>query len=571
MSQGTVTVRVLGDASHLNRTINNVDDRLKGFGASIARVTAAVTTGAVLAGGVLLKGAVAEAREAAKVTRITANAIRTTGGAANVTAEQVARLSEAISNKTAIDDEQIQTAANMLLTFKKVRNEAGAGNDVFNRATQAAADLSIQFGGIDNASKQLGKALADPVKGIGALTRAGIDFTAEQKKQIKEMVKVGDVLGAQKIILAEVEGQVGGAAAAAADPMQKLGVIVDNLKERLGTALLPVIEKVATWLGNSLPGAMDKGAAIARTLQDAFKGLQPIFETVGDVVRRVSDAVAEWWTNNSVKITQVLERLKEAFNAVFGAIAAVVATVVAVITDIWARFGNTLLEKLQSAFNAIMTIIGGVFQFLTGVFDLIKAVLTGKWGEAWEAIKSIVGGVWETIKGVVSLGWVALSSAFEAGKAAISAAWSLLWNSLKTVVADIWRGIAGVISSAIGGILKTMDRLLGPLDEVIGKVAKIGSVGGGIGRAFKALPGFAGGVTNFSGGLAVVGEKGPEIVRLPRGSDVYPNGTGPAMPSGAPPVTVNINGILAQDAGIIADMLGTKLGFIYASKVAGSR
>jgi hypothetical protein len=39
----------------------------------------------------------------------------------------------------------------------------------------------------------------------------------------------------------------------------------------------------------------------------------------------------------------------------------------------------------------------------------------------------------------------------------------------------------------------------------------------------KAIPAFAGGVENFSGGLAVVGERGPELVRLPRGSDVIPN------------------------------------------------
>ncbi len=39
----------------------------------------------------------------------------------------------------------------------------------------------------------------------------------------------------------------------------------------------------------------------------------------------------------------------------------------------------------------------------------------------------------------------------------------------------------------------------------------------------KAIPGFAGGVTGYSGGLALVGERGPELVRLPRGSDVIPN------------------------------------------------
>lgn len=37
------------------------------------------------------------------------------------------------------------------------------------------------------------------------------------------------------------------------------------------------------------------------------------------------------------------------------------------------------------------------------------------------------------------------------------------------------------------------------------------------------FPGFAAGITNFAGGMAMVGENGPEIVRLPRGSDVIPN------------------------------------------------
>lgn len=41
------------------------------------------------------------------------------------------------------------------------------------------------------------------------------------------------------------------------------------------------------------------------------------------------------------------------------------------------------------------------------------------------------------------------------------------------------------------------------------------------------LPAYANGTRFHPGGLAMVGERGPEIVRLPRGSAVYPNGSGP--------------------------------------------
>ena len=41
------------------------------------------------------------------------------------------------------------------------------------------------------------------------------------------------------------------------------------------------------------------------------------------------------------------------------------------------------------------------------------------------------------------------------------------------------------------------------------------------------LPGFALGTSSAPGGWAMVGERGPEMVNLPRGSQVFPNGKGP--------------------------------------------
>lgn len=205
----------------------------------------------------LFTDAIAEARESAQVTRLTENAITQTGASAWTTADQIGDLATAISNKIGVDDEAIQSSANLLLTFKNVRNEAGQGANVFDRATAAAQDMAAAgFGSAEGASIMLGKALNDPIAGITALGRAGVTFTDQQKDQIEAMVKAGDVLGAQKIILGEVESQVGGAAAAAADPMQKLGVVVGNLKERFGTWLLPIVERVSGFLSGTLVPAV---------------------------------------------------------------------------------------------------------------------------------------------------------------------------------------------------------------------------------------------------------------------------------------------------------------------------
>ena len=267
--------------------------------------------------------ALAEARESQKVGKVTEQIIKSTGGAAKISASQMGDLAGSISAKVGMDDEAIQSGANLLLTFKKVRNEAGKGNDVFNRATKAAVDLSAAgFGSIESSSKMLGKALNDPIKGITALSRAGVTFTDQQKAMIgaltsggidkaliamgavqdaasfKAELKVNDgnvkktvasltkgwdkaklaqlqmlqegdhTVEAQKLIMKEVESQVGGVAEKSATAGEKMAVAWGNFKESIGTALIPVLdkflvkgEKLTIWATEN-PGKL-KGIGIA--------------------------------------------------------------------------------------------------------------------------------------------------------------------------------------------------------------------------------------------------------------------------------------------------------------------
>lgn len=192
------------------------------------------------------------ARESNVISRVTEQRIRSTGGAAHVTAGQVGDLTAAISNKTGADDEAVQSGANMLLTFTGVRNEVGKGNDVFNQATAAATDLAaglnqgqVTAEGTQQAATMLGKALQDPIAGMTALRRVGISFTQSQVAQITALQKSGHTLEAQKIILAEVNKEFGGTARAAADPLQRLSVILGNVGENLGNDVLPAMNAVA--------------------------------------------------------------------------------------------------------------------------------------------------------------------------------------------------------------------------------------------------------------------------------------------------------------------------------------
>jgi hypothetical protein len=200
-----------------------------------------------------VKVGIDEFMEAQKVMAQTNAVLKSTGGAAKVTATQITDLSSSIMKMTGIDDEAIQAGQNLLLTFTKIRNETGKGNDIFDQATLAMTNLSVAMGkDLSSSAILVGKALNDPVKGVSALSRAGVQFTEGQKETIKSLIESGDAMTAQKMILKELETQFGGSAEAAGKTLPgQLNILkqtFSNLAGQLVTTFMPAIARAATRL-----------------------------------------------------------------------------------------------------------------------------------------------------------------------------------------------------------------------------------------------------------------------------------------------------------------------------------
>jgi hypothetical protein len=82
--------------------------------------------------------------------------------------------------------------------------------------------------------------------------------------------------------------------------------------------------------------------------------------------------------------------------------------------------------------------------------------------------------------------------------------------------------IAVATGIAVTGIAAALETLFGPL-AVIPGLALIALGSFVKSKLSDTVPAFADGVQNFGGGMALVGERGPELVNLPTGSDVIPN------------------------------------------------
>lgn len=137
--------------------------------------------------------------------------------------------------------------------------------------------------------------------------------------------------------------------------------------------------------------------------------------------------------------------------------------------------------------------------------------------------KDVFGGFFGDLKSGLKEGqslWEAL------GNAGLNALDKIADRALSMAIDGIWDMIFGAVMGGFGG----------------NSLGGGWGVAGGFGRpGIFGIPGFADGTNSAPGGLAWVGERGPELVNLPRGSQVYPHQQSMAMAANgnSPKITVN--------------------------------
>jgi hypothetical protein len=217
-----------------------------------------------LAGVVIGAAGAAIAKNAQSLARIerinaqTAQTIKSMGNASNISATEVEALSGSLEALTATEAETIQEGANLLLTFRNIANQAGAGNDIFNQTTAIMVDMGRALNeGASASAIRLGKALNDPIRGITALRKVGVGFTKDQEAQIKVLQESGDLMGAQKIILAELQSQFGGSGAAYAKTfsgqLELMGHELGTIGEEATMSVMPALQDMVGQLRELIP------------------------------------------------------------------------------------------------------------------------------------------------------------------------------------------------------------------------------------------------------------------------------------------------------------------------------
>src|SRR3990170_2396263 len=388
----SIEIKITGDASSLKRAFGQAEGAAGSFGSKVGNVAgkglkllgvAALAAGAAAGAGLAatLKIGISSLIAHEKADAQTAAALKSTGQAAKV-------------------------------SMKEIQGHANA----IEKLTDIMADMSVALGkDMPSSALMLGKALNDPIKGMTALGRAGVQFTDAQKDAIKAMVESGDVMGAQKLILAELTKEFGGSAAALGDTFAgKVNILkarFEELAEGLASKVMPYAERFVGFLEDVIQSD-SAGEAIGKL----GSGLKSVFEGIGDFIAGV-----DW-----------------------GKVASTLGTALGgVLSTIGKFLGDVDWSGVMKAIG------GGLSKAASAVTGWLADVNWGKvFGTALGAISAFIGSV----------------------------DWGKILGDLGEFVVKLVAGLAGAVAKAdwgtIGGAV--LKGLRGALDGIAGELVKIG-------------------------------------------------------------------------------------------------
>lgn len=273
--------------------------------------------------------------------------------------------------------------------------------------------------------------------------------------------------------------------------------------------------------------------ALYKNCEGFRNAVNTAFGTISTAAKYVWEQIKIVWSAVSPFFTKIWEGIKVA---------------VSVLKVYLIGMFKTAWETIKFCWGNVINFFKTIWETIKGIFSVVKSVLSGDWQGAWNAIKGIVGtwggffsGVWEGIKNVFgSVGdwfgsvftsaWEMVKNAFSNVVGFFQGIWDTIKNMFTSIGITIADGISGAFKSVINAVIKfaggLINNFIRSINWAIDKINTIPHVE--ISKLTEiSLPMLAKGGIIRRGGDVIVGERGPEMLSLPRGAQVTP------LPAGA--------------------------------------
>ena len=302
----------------------------------------------------------------------------------------------------------------------------------------------------------------------------------------------------------------------------------------------------------------DTGLKMVDKLKPAFEGVitiidkcSPAIEMIGGVIADKLGRGVQWLSSALPGLTSTLgglssigaglsgmaAPLKQFGGEIMGTLGTVATSVMPAVSSIIGTVQQVLpsvLPILSSVIGTVGTVVGQTAPIISGAISAFGAVIT----TVAPVVKTIFDGIGSkvsTVIGIISdnMGWITgvISTAAPVIKDILSTAWSVISPVMDGCI-NIFRVLLGVvkkvfptIQSVISKVWTVIKPMVSGIGTVIGGISKgIGWVADklGVGSGDKAGNN-ATGTSNWRGGMTWVGEHGPELVALPKGTRITSN------------------------------------------------
>jgi len=532
----TIAISVVADASRAVRGFKEAADAASRMTGGLTKIGGAL---AVFGGNLLtsaasglfglFKDAVGGAQEAARNMRVLESQIHALGPAGQKAFAGASEFANQLSEAIGVDDDDIRAVEAKLASFPGAFKKGSLGAQGMERAIKAAFDLqAIGIGNAETNILQIGKALNDPVKGMTALTRAGVTFTDEQKKQIANAIKHNDLAKAQSILLQGIESNAKGAAAAAASPIDRMNVALHNTAEAIVGKMMPYIqkfadfvtakvlpaaEKLADWLGPKISAAFSAVSSfitgtVAPVISDlwAKHGQQVMdgFKTVGGVLKDAFNGIKDAFNSLRKELNpDIIKAVGIALGVVAVAVILIESPILLVIAAIAALvIGFGYLYNRFATVREMVRVVGVMFNmlwnFIVAGWNNAKPALELLWQGIVAGVKTVIQ-IFQTVAPYIGAAMIWIAGKISAGIAFIKSVWATIvvvynvavsvFNSIRGAISSAMSAVAGFISSGVArvkavwnGILSMVatvinvkNQIISTLSSLVGRVTSIGS------------------------------------------------------------------------------------------------
>lgn len=394
-------------------------------------------------------------------------------------------------------------------------------------ASLALSSLAEKFFTVGKSAKELEKIEKDLIQGnIDILeARASLDKALGRNTNNYLKAKVAALEAAREELASALTAS--NAAQIRMKAAAKEAQFLDNLQKRMasaggqyGGAAGYLFKKAAQATGyGDLQGAVDEANAQTADLQKATAKLINATAGVRNALKGEGDKGKSGGKSDAENAAKRLQKEQE---AIAKNIADVNIKADKEWRDYWAKAEDDqmigLQEKLSNVQNMATATMETVGQAVNTVFlDRFKEVQT-----AFQTIGNSVASAFQ--------GMLTGAMSWKDGMKGI----------IQSVINELWR--LYVVQQIVGFVTKTLTGAFygggggASVGNAFAKVTSASMASGKLG------PAFANGTVNAPGGMALVGERGPEIVNLPRGSQVIPAHRAQNMMGGGINISVDARG-----------------------------